>query len=113
VAVPQFWDGEQLLGFAVSRSLGMTPDYPAWDIYLFYPPGAKWTEEGLPRPEKAIAQAMGVVIGMKGTLPPKGDQSRAPDWGKGSIDVVGEHADLGDLLAAIAVPYVEQHKKGR
>jgi hypothetical protein len=75
--IPQFWDGERLLGKEVSRSLGVDATHASWDIYLFYPPDAEWTEAGLPPPAKVIVQAMGVVIGAKGTLPPKGDQSRS------------------------------------
>jgi hypothetical protein len=107
VSVPQFWDGELLLGREVSRSLAIEPERPAWDIYLFYPPGAEWTDGGLPPPAKAIAQSRGVVIGSKGTLPPKGDQSRLAEWYQGRADVVGEPAELAELLTAIAVPFVE------
>jgi hypothetical protein len=112
VPVPQFWDGKKLLGWEVSRSFGIT-DRAAWDIYLFYPPGAEWTDAGLPPAEKAIAQARGGVIGIKGTLPPKGDQSRVPEWGKGLIDIVGQPPELAALLSAIAVPYVERYQSDR
>ena len=44
-AIPQFWDGELLLGKEVSRSIGIEPERAAWDIYLFYPPDAEWTEQ--------------------------------------------------------------------
>jgi hypothetical protein len=104
--VPQFWDGERLLGKEVSRSLGVDATHASWDIYLFYPPGAEWTDAGLPPPAKVIAQAMGVVIGGKGTLPPKGDQSELPTWAEGRADVVGEQPELGQLLTAIVVPFV-------
>lgn len=109
VSVPQFWDGEKLLGLEVSRSFGIEPDRAAWDIYLFYPPDAEWTDAGLPPAEKAIAQSMSVVIGVKGTLPPKGDQSRVPDWGKDHVDVVGEQSELAVLLTEIALPYVARY----
>lgn len=52
LAAPQFWDGEQKLGLEVARSLAV-PDWVAWDIYLFYPPGVEWTDSGLPLPEGA------------------------------------------------------------
>ena len=110
--VPQFWDGEKLLGMEVSRSMGIEVERAAWDIYLFYPPGAEWTDQGLPPPAKVIAQSMGVVIGAKGTLPPKGDQSEVPGWATGKADVVGEQSELAALLTAIAVPFVEQYKPG-
>lgn len=108
--IPQFWDGELLLGKEVSRSLSIEPERAAWDIYLFYPPGAEWTDAGLPPPDKVIAQSMGVVVGAKGTLPPKGDQTRLAKWYEGRADVVGEQSELAELLTAIAVPFVEQHK---
>lgn len=108
--IPQFWDGERLLGKEVSRSLGIGPEKVSWDIYLFYPPDAEWTVAGLPPPERVIVQAMGVVIGAKGTLPPKGDQSRLPKWAEGRADVVGEQSELADLLSAIVVPFVEKHR---
>jgi len=111
--VPQFWDGEKLLGKEVSRSLGIEPERAAWDIYLFYAPDAEWTEKGLPPPAKVIVQAMGVVVGGKGTLPPKGDQSRLPKWYEGRADIVGEQSELAALLTAIAVPFVEQYRSGR
>lgn len=105
--IPQFWDGELLLGKEVSRSLGLESERAAWDIYLFYPPDAEWTDAGLPAPAKVIAQSMGVVVGAKGTLPPKGDQSRLAKWYEGRADVVGEQSELAALLTAIAVPFVE------
>lgn len=110
-SIPQFWDGERLLGFEVSHSLGIATEHASWDIYMFYPPGAEWTDAGLPQPEKVIVQAMGVVIGAKGSLPPTGDQSRIPKWAEGRADVVGEQSELGELLTAIVVPFVEKYKK--
>lgn len=112
VAVPQFWDGEKRFGREVSKSFGMT-DRAAWDIYLFYPPGAEWTDAGLPPAEKAIAQARGGVIGIKGTLPPKGDQVNVPEWGKGLVDVVGQPEELAALLSEIALPYVALYGRAR
>lgn len=108
--VPQFWDGERLLGKEVSRSLGVETKHASWDIYLFYPPDAEWTDAGLPPAEKVIVQAMGVVIGGKGTLPPKGDQTRVPKWAEGRADVVGEQSELSELLTSIVVPFVEHYK---
>ncbi len=109
--IPQFWDGERLLGKEVSRSLGVDATHASWDIYLFYPPDAEWTEAGLPPPAKVIVQAMGVVIGAKGTLPPKGDQSRVPEWARGRADVVGEQPELGKLLTSIAVPFADRYQR--
>jgi hypothetical protein len=109
-AVAQFWDGEQRLGWEVSRSFGVR-ERAAWDIYLFYPPGAEWTAAGLPRADQVLIQAAGGVVGTKGTLPPEGDQSRVPPWGVGMVDLVGESQDLAELLGEVAVPFVERHRR--
>ena len=108
--IPQFWDGERLLGKEVSRSLAVDSTHASWDIYLFYPPDAEWTDAGMPSPEKMIVQAMGVVIGGKGTLPAKGNQSSVPKWAEGRADVVGEQPELAELLSAIAIPFAEKYK---
>jgi hypothetical protein len=50
-----------------------------------------------------------VVIGVKGTLPPDGDQARVPEWGKGYFDVVGKQPELGAMLTEIALPYVDRY----
>jgi hypothetical protein len=99
--IPQFWDGETQLGAEVSRSLGIDPAHVSWDIYLFYPPDAEWTDAGLPPPSKVIAQAANAVIGSPGTLPPRGDQSRIPEWVAGRAVVVGEQRELGALLGQL------------
>lgn len=104
VGVTQLWDGEQLLAMEVSRSFGIE-GRAAWDIYLFYEPGAEWGAAGLPRAGHVLLQSRGVVIAAKGTLPPVGDQSRAPPWARGTMDVVGEPDQLGDLLARVAMAY--------
>jgi hypothetical protein len=104
--IPQLWDGERLLGKEVSRSLGL--DRIAWDIYLFYPPGAEWTDAGIPPPAKVLAQWLGGVIATKGTLPPKGDQSPVPKAYADRVDIVGDPAELAALLTAVAVPFAEQ-----
>ena len=109
--IPQFWDGERLLAREVSRSLEIGHDHPSWDMYLFYPPGAEWTDTGLPAPEKMIVQAKGVVIGARGTLPAKGDQTPVPAWAAGRADVVGEQRELPALLTAVAVPFAERYAR--
>jgi hypothetical protein len=110
VPVSQLWDGNRAFGKEVSRSLGGAADDAAWDIYLFYPPGVEWTDRGLPAPDKMIAQSWGSVTGLKGTLPPKGDQSGLPPRHAGVRDIVGTPAELGALLSQIAVPFVERSK---
>jgi hypothetical protein len=42
--VSHFFDPEQLSGKAVAGSLG-NPGEVAWDMYLFYQPGASWKKE--------------------------------------------------------------------
>src|SRR5882724_1939810 len=92
----QFWDGEHKLGAEVTHSLGAT-DWTAWDIYLFYPPGARW-DDHLPAPAAALVQAKGVVIGTKGTLPRAGEQDAVPMRLRERADVVGSQGDITGLL---------------
>lgn len=105
---PQFWDGEQKLGKEVARSVG-APEWTAWDIYLFYPPGAEWTDQGLPPPEAALAQAGGVVVGTPGSLPPAADQSHLPKRMRDHAIVVGEQPNLEALLAKVAEDFAKRH----
>lgn len=108
--LPQYWDGDQKLGHEVARSL-QADGWTAWDVYLFYPPGAEWTDRGLPPPEAALAQAGGAVVGAKGTLPPDGDQSKLPKRLQGRADVVGTQANLEDLLSRVAVPFAQRYAR--
>lgn len=107
---PQFWDGEQKLGKEVARSVG-APEWTAWDIYLFYPPGAEWTDQGLPPPEVALVQAGGAVVGTKGALPALADQSRLPKRLRDRAEVVGEQSNLEALLAKVAEDFVKRHPR--
>ena len=111
LSVPQFWDGSKALGKEVARSLGVG-DWTAWDIYLFYPPGAEWTDAGLPTAAAALAQTGSVVVGSKGTLPPAGDQGRLPKRLRGHADVVGEQSNLGALLSQVAEPFAKRYAGG-
>jgi hypothetical protein len=111
VAVPQFWDGGKLFGNEVARSLG-AGGWTAWDIYLFYPPGVEWTDAGIPAPEAALAQAGGVLVASKGTLPPLADQSHLPKKLRGYAEVVGDHEDfeeLRDALARVAATFAKRY----
>jgi hypothetical protein len=92
----------------VGRSVGAS-GWIAWDIYLFYPPGTEWTDDGLPPPEAALAQAGGVVAGTKGTLPAAGDQSRLPKRMIGRADVVGEQGNLDALLGQVAERFAKRY----
>jgi hypothetical protein len=107
-AVPQFWDGGQLLGKEVASSLGIA-DWVAWDVYLFYRPGAAWTEAGLPPPAAALAQASsergGGVVAATGTLPPRGDQAGLPDRLRGRAVMAGSYAELPRLLEEVALRF--------
>jgi hypothetical protein len=108
LAVPQFWDGSRSFGKEVARSVG-ADEWTAWDIYLFYAPGAEWVDAGLPAPAAALAQAGGVVVGTKGTLPPAGDQTRLPKRMRGRADVVGEQSNFEALLARVAEPFARRY----
>jgi hypothetical protein len=79
---------------------------------LFYPPGAEWTDAGMPAPEAALAQAGGVLVGAKGTLPPLADQSHLPKKLRGYAEVVGEHEDfeeLRDALSRVATAFAKRY----
>ncbi len=98
--VPQFWDGEQSLGKEVARSVG-ADGWVAWDIYLFYPAGARW-DDHLPAPAVALAQVRGVVVATKGVLPAAGDATQLPARLRDAVDVVGDQDHFGELLARAA-----------
>jgi hypothetical protein len=42
--VIHFHDPNRLAGLEIGRALGWTGDKVAWDIYLFYGPGARWSD---------------------------------------------------------------------
>jgi hypothetical protein len=42
--VRHLYDPERHAGRAIARHLGAEQDQVAWDIYLFYEPGAEWRE---------------------------------------------------------------------
>lgn len=101
VDAPQYWDGAQLLGHAIARGLRVD-GWVAWDIYLFYPPEAVWTDAGPPEPQTVLAQAAGAVVAAKGTLPPRGDAAGLPAALRERVDVVGTPDDLAELLSRVA-----------
>jgi hypothetical protein len=101
--IPQFWDGGQLLGAQLGKALGRESGWIAWDIYLFYPPGAS-----LDAPSGALAQAGGVVIGTPGLLPALADQSALEPRFRGRAVVVGEQAHLGTLLRQAAASFARR-----
>ncbi len=41
----QFWDADKALPPLFAPLLGLPPDWPAWDVYLAYPPGPTWEDE--------------------------------------------------------------------
>jgi hypothetical protein len=53
--VRQFYDAERRLGRHVAEVLGGGPDAVAWDIYLFFGAGSRWTQR-LPRPSAWMHQ---------------------------------------------------------
>lgn len=105
--IPQFWDGDQKYGHEIARSLG-ADGWIAWDIYLFYPPGVEWTDQGMPRPDAALAQAGSVVIGTKGTLPAVQLEGHIPKRLRDVVDVVGPQSDIESLLARVATPFAQR-----
>jgi hypothetical protein len=109
-ALPQYWDGNTRLGREVARSIH-AEGWVAWDIYLFYPPGVRWTDSGIPAPEVALAQASGVVIATKGALPAVGGRSRIPKRFADRVDVVGEQDNLEALLARGAEVFATRSAK--
>jgi len=48
--VQNYWVDSQDVGKAFQEPIGLTTE-PAWDVYLVYPPGVTWSEDGPPRPE--------------------------------------------------------------
>jgi len=42
--VQQFYDTDAVSGETFARVLGCPPSGPAWDVYLFYEPGATWAD---------------------------------------------------------------------
>lgn len=44
----QGWDSHRSVGEAMAKTLGL--NCPAWDVYLIYKPGIKWTGEIPPEP---------------------------------------------------------------
>jgi len=108
--IAQFWDGDTKYGREIARSLG-ADGWVAWDIYLFYPPGAEWTDKGMPRPEAALAQAGGVVVGTKGTLPAVQLDGHIPDRLRDGVDVVGPQSEIEGLLTRVAVPFAQRHAR--
>jgi hypothetical protein len=108
--IPQFWDGEQKYGNEIGRSLG-AEGWIAWDIYLFYPPGVEWTDRGMPKPEAALAQAGGVVIGTKGTLPAVELDGHIPKRLRAGVDVVGPQDDIEGLIARVATPFAQRYTR--
>ena len=97
---PQYFDGGKLVGDALARQLGI--DQTVWDAYLFYPPGAVSTDQGLPAPTLALEQTVGVVVGLGDTLPGVPDQSRLPAELRGKAVVVGAQDRFEQLLDRVA-----------
>ncbi len=108
--VTQFWDGDKKYGTEVARSLGVD-GWIAWDVYLFYPPGAQWTDAGMPRPEAVLAQAGGVVVASKGVLPPVELDDELPAGIKPKVDIVGKQSDIDAILARVASPFAKRYAR--
>jgi hypothetical protein len=105
---PQYFDGEKRVADGLAHAIGV--DQPVWDAFYFYPPGATWTEHGLPLPEVAIAQDNGVVVGSLDSLPALPDQSRLPLELRGKAVVIGEQKDFETILKQVAEPFAARHR---
>jgi hypothetical protein len=101
---PQYFDGDKRIGNELARQLGI--DRTVWDAFLFYPPGAVSTEQGLPAPAVGLEQTNAVVVGLGNTLPAVPDQSRLPPELAGKAVVVGAQARLEALLDKVARAFV-------
>lgn len=106
---PQYFDGEKRVGDGLARSF-RTAD-PVWDAFLFYPPGARWGEHGLPMPEAAIVQTNAVVVGTPGTLPAVADQSKLPPDFAGRAAVIGEQSNIEGILKQVSEAFVARHRR--
>jgi hypothetical protein len=107
---PQYFDGEKRLGSALAAAYGF--DQPLWDVYLFYPPGAVWTDDKPPLPEAMIAQAGGVIVATPGVLPAIADQSRLlPELVGKVVVVAASQAEFPAILERVAAPFAARHAR--
>lgn len=56
--VTNYWASTTDVGTLFQSPIGLTTE-PAWDVYLFYPPGVKWESDVPPRPEFFMHQLGG------------------------------------------------------
>jgi hypothetical protein len=105
---PQYFDGEKRIGDGLAWAFGVRRTM--WDIFLFYPPGATSTADGLPVPEVAIAQDNAVVLGTPGSLPALSDQSQLPADRQGVAVVIGAQDHFEQILRQVAVPFAARHR---
>ncbi|MDB4963524.1 MAG: hypothetical protein JWP01_3523 [Myxococcales bacterium] len=104
----QYFDGEKRLGHALATSLGL--EQPLWDVFLFYPPGAMWTDAGAPVPEIVLAQGGGVIAVTPGVLPAADDQSKLLPELRGRLVVVApSQAEFAAFLSRVALPFAARH----
>ena len=59
--VSQFWDESKALPGPFAKILELPDGWPAWDVYLAYPPGARW-DDGPPKPAFWHHQLPGLSI---------------------------------------------------
>ena len=60
--VRQFWDAKRSLGIDIASSVSVEPSPIAWDIYLFYDPGALFGHRA-PTPLEWVHQLYGAAPG--------------------------------------------------
>ncbi|HEU0031509.1 MAG TPA: hypothetical protein VFQ53_12810 [Kofleriaceae bacterium] len=108
---PQYFDGGKLVGDGLAKAIGS--DETVWDAFLFYPPGARSTADGLPAPEAAIVQTNGVVVGTPNTLPALADQSKLPPALRGKLAVIGSQDRIEQILGDVARRFVQRTRAPR
>jgi hypothetical protein len=55
-----YWDADGIVSPLFAAALGLSPGYPAWDVYLIYGPDVRW-EDGPPTPVYWHHQLPGVT----------------------------------------------------
>ncbi len=94
---------ERMVG--IGEAAGAPVDGVAAAVYLDGSAGEGAEQGNAPQEgmlEAGLMQVAGVVAGIKGTLPAKGDASRLPANLRDRADAVGEQSELAQLLGRAA-----------
>ena len=57
-----YWEDTGIVGKLYEKTLGIEGHY-AWDVWLAYKPGARWTEKYPPKPDFAMHQLSRLPLG--------------------------------------------------